>query len=378
MNESRDERLLRRNRPLIVNCVTEVDGLVDFLIKKNRISEEMISEMDTDMPSTKKIRKLLDYVRKTKASEVAMKWIRKNVPNLDLENSDSDQEAPPRKRPKTEADYYSPETFGRVRGRGYRGTASRGGTRGRGYRGTGSRGGMRGRGYRGAATRGGTRGRGYRGAGARGGTTGRGAAFKPEDSEEARIIERDDEVRAEREKLLEKLTLEELRELFRPQLERQPNLVFDVLKLCQHTNDAPPSEPNPHLPWCKCGNCRDMPTDIEKLCCDQQPDYCISRLHHFCYFCLDDELLRQDTEVQVAQTADDLKAYRNAAYGRFVTWKYGPLGPGIRVPVPSCCVWRIRDKYPDPHGQYTGFIGSPQKDSPEKTCSLYSKKLSFG
>ncbi|KAI4895813.1 hypothetical protein NFI96_021991 [Prochilodus magdalenae] len=171
-------------------------------------------------------------------------------------------------------------------------------------------------------------------------------------------------MRAEREKILGKLTPEELRELGRTLLEKQPGLVFDVLRMLQCRNDAPPANLKSDLPWCKCGNCRDMPTKIEQKCCEQEPEYCISTLHHFSHLCLDNGPLSQDSKG--AQSAHDLEAYRNAAYGRFVAWKYGPLGPGNRVPIPSCCVWRVRDKFPDPRGQYTGFIPSPQKYNPEE------------
>uniref|UniRef100_A0A8C6WH64 P2X purinoreceptor 7 intracellular domain-containing protein n=1 Tax=Neogobius melanostomus TaxID=47308 RepID=A0A8C6WH64_9GOBI len=145
-------------------------------------------------------------------------------------------------------------------------------------------------------------------------------------------------------------------------LHREPGFLFDILA------ENPPADPDveaPHQPdWCVCSRCREMPTDIEKKCCGQDPRDCISQLPQMELYILDegglrltrriwnDVLAREDQQ----EPGEDNRQSRYAAYRQYVVWQFGALGRGNRIVIPSCVVWRIRNKYPDPFNQYVGFI----------------------
>lgn len=66
-------------------------------------------------------------------------------------------------------------------------------------------------------------------------------------------------------------------------------------------------------------------------------------------------LYREDV-LALPADPDNNRGNRHAGYRQYVLWTYGKLGAGERKVIPSCCVWKIRDKFPEPSGQYVGFV----------------------
>lgn len=109
--------------------------------------------------------------------------------------------------------------------------------------------------------------------------------------------------------------------------------------------------------WCKCGHCREMPKLVENVCC--RVKQCVAESFRFYKLCLDPDVL----SVAVLNHADirndpfdnSTRQFRKAAYRQFILDKHGHLGRGNRRVVPSCIVWKVRNKYPSPTGIYMGY-----------------------
>lgn len=165
---------------------------------------------------------------------------------------------------------------------------------------------------------------------------------------------------------IQSLDLHQMQQMMRAALTRNPSMMFDLV----HQTSGPPG-PQPQPPaaqptWCVCTHCKEMPTLIERKCCGEPADSCTSMQRHMDHFILLEGVLyfasriwaEVRAEPAVFGPGENNRSFRHAAYRQFVMWQYGALGQGRRVVIPSCCVWRIRDRYPDPQGQYKGFVPS--------------------
>lgn len=95
--------------------------------------------------------------------------------------------------------------------------------------------------------------------------------------------------------LVAELREQEMRTILVATVEKNPDILWDLLdsghfdghlpenqQQSVHEESQPP-EPGPSShsqqpPWCVCGNCREMPTQEERLCCGKAPEFCITGL----------------------------------------------------------------------------------------------------
>ncbi|XP_010748921.3 P2X purinoceptor 7 isoform X1 [Larimichthys crocea] len=152
-----------------------------------------------------------------------------------------------------------------------------------------------------------------------------------------------------------------------------------VLSLVQPGHDAQPPldhKPDPnsksrHPVWCKCNCCTPSSVPQEELCCRQSDGTCITLSPLF-----DQLVLRRSLLEAVLLYLDPLSlpadrgqnaALRHCAYRQYITWRFGVPPNDTHPAIPSCCVWRIREEYPSPDGQYSGF--RPVRVASMKACA---------
>lgn len=122
---------------------------------------------------------------------------------------------------------------------------------------------------------------------------------------------------------------------------------------------GPPGQPGQQETpdWCKCGKCRHMENPVERVCCKIRTCVTATETFH------DVVLNRHVLSVCIIDRGDYYgedpvytpASYRKAAYRQYTLYSHGYLGRGNRKTVPSCVVWKVRERYPAPDNVYLGF-----------------------
>jgi len=128
----------------------------------------------------------------------------------------------------------------------------------------------------------------------------------------------------QKEKLLEKI------------FNRTSGILFDVISLMEVPPHPDPVPDPAALHWCTCQNGKEMDTDIERVCCRQSLQHCISQMAYMQCYILDEGVLRLARAAwnDIFSLSDNLepgfeqRQFRHAAYRQFVLWQHGCLGVG--------------------------------------------------
>ena len=68
--------------------------------------------------------------------------------------------------------------------------------------------------------------------------------------------------------------------------------------------------------------------------------------------------LMYEEDPQKGQGDVENRCIRKSAYQYYIYEKYGFLGKGNRIRIPSCVLDRIQEKWPEPGGSYAGHTSS--------------------
>nr|XP_020451002.1 P2X purinoceptor 7 [Monopterus albus] len=122
-------------------------------------------------------------------------------------------------------------------------------------------------------------------------------------------------------------------------------------------------KPKLHRPaWCKCDCCAPSSLPQEELCCRQSDGACITSSPLFGQLVLHRPLLEAvllyRDPLSPPTGRGQTKTLRHCAYRQYISWRFGVPPNGTHPAIPSCCVWRVREQYPSPDGQNSGFAGT--------------------
>ena len=108
-----------------------------------------------------------------------------------------------------------------------------------------------------------------------------------------------------------------------------------------------------------------MAIEAESRCCkDDVPcelfdETCICLNDNFAAVCLHPEVLKATlgglNNLRGDRMIIENRSLRYAGYRLFTWWAHNRLGKGVRKVIPSCSVWAIRDKFPEPDKLYVPF-----------------------
>lgn len=167
---------------------------------------------------------------------------------------------------------------------------------------------------------------------------------------------------------MEKLRLKQLISGRVEVMDREPGLIFDVLQTSAHGEEEPLQDV---LRWCYCtswGKCHQMlKTSVVAW---QRPHMSLYILDEH-VLCLSRRLRNDICLHDTQEPGEDNREYHHAAYRNLVH-----LGQMWSSPA-AVCVITIRDKYPDPNGQYTGFIADVCVAHADATSIMFSYKQVF-
>lgn len=80
---------------------------------------------------------------------------------------------------------------------------------------------------------------------------------------------------------IDQMTTDQVRECLKKAAAYQPGMLLDIVQFVAGQQAEPNPAPEPgssgEPQWCSCHNCREMPTEEEKVCCGHTPELCVSR-----------------------------------------------------------------------------------------------------